>query len=309
MQEFKRSKVVLETNVFKLHEFNKGEGVSVLVVPPTAGRHPSIGQNLIDTFVKDGRTTYGYELLPATLETANTSIEDLVITLQQCINRINGPVDLVGLCQGTLASTILSCIFPNSVNTLSCVAGTINSKVNCGNLIERYMEIPGVLEFHKGLVTINGGIQKGLLQWFAFSLIDPTEVYIKRWFDIYNLIEQKDIKGIEKWKRNNDWYDYVIDIAGTWYLQDLEWLFRDNRLYNGTFPDILGRKVKLENICCDTYLYAGGADKITHVDQQLSMGNKVSGKVTKIVFEGAGHSKSLAGKKETQIIVNNLRRK
>ena len=296
-QEFKRSEIIIDTPVFNLHQFGTGKGHRVLVNPAAAGRHPNIGQNLIDALVENGKAVFAYELKAATQGTKNTSIEDLVSGLHECVERIGAPVYLPCLCQGTLPGAIYASIFPENVTRYANIAGTINSKTGCRNLIERYMEVDRVIEYHSGIVAMNNGIQKGELQIQAMSMVDPVFVYLKNGFDRYNLEVAGDIEGLKKWHRNNDWLNWKQDLAGVQFLQVLEWLFRDNRLYEGTFPDIMGREVNLSNIICPVHLFGGENDKITDVTQVFGMADKVGSKqVTKTIFKNSGHTSSFTRK-------------
>lgn len=303
-QEFKRNEVVFENEVFRFHKFNEGEGVPVFVVPPHAGRHGNVAQNLIDAFVKEGRIVYSYELLPCTKD---TSIEDLINILYRCCKYIDEPVNLIGLCQGAWLSAMFTSLHQDMVKTYTNSAGPINTKTGCDNIIEKYMEIPFVYDYHKMVVNFNGGIQPGILQWLAFSFVNPVFVYQKRWFDGLNTLCRNNEEEIKKWKKNNDWYDYPIDLSGNWFLNCLKNHFLYNRLYNGSWR-VFGKEVNLKNITCPVYLYAGDKDDITHWRQVFDMGNVISSKeIYKILFEDAGHTKSFCGKEEVKTIVNNLK--
>lgn len=294
--------ILIKTDAYELHLFNRGDGVPILINPPFAGRDWEIAENLINKCIKNNKTVYIFRLLEATQRTKNTSIEDLVLFLHECVQCVGEPVDLICMCQGSLAGTIYTSIFQENINRYVNIAGTINSRTGCNNLIERYMDLPFILEYHTGLVALNCGIQKGYLQYIAFGFIDPVEVYFGRHVKKYNLMNNNDTEGVEKWNKNNSWYDNFKDIAGCWYLQDFEWLFRDNRLYNGTFPNILGKEVRLENITCDVFAFAGKLDKITHETQCVAVCDKVSGRTFQYVFPNAGHSRCFTGKEELDII-------
>jgi poly(3-hydroxyalkanoate) synthetase len=293
IQKFKNSKIVIDTPIYALHSWGNEKGIPKLINSAAAGRHPNIAQNLIDALVEYGKTVYAYELKPATQKTKNTSIENLVEGIHECVQFITEPVDLICLCQGTLPGAIYASIFPENVNKYANIAGTINSHTGCKNLIEQYMKISGVVEYHAGIVAMNGGVQKGSLQAMAMSMVDPVSVYITTYYDLFNMIVTGDDPGIKKWHRNDDWLQASQDIAGKWFLQCLEWLFRDNRLYNGTFPDIMDREVRLSNIVCPIHLFAGDNDKITDKTQVFGMAEKVGSNVkTKTLFTNSGHTSS-----------------
>lgn len=299
-QEFKRSTVVIETPVFILHQFNIEPGIPIFVVPPHAGRHGNIAQNLIDKCVKAGRQTYAVELLSATQETKNTSISDLVAMLKTCQEYIGPVIDLVGLCQGGWLSAIFAAKYHGVVRKLALHASPINTQTGEDNCIEKYMKILFIIEYQKVVVAINGGIQPGYLQWFAFAMVNPKAVYIDRWTEMQRLIWDSDENGLEKWKKNNAWHDTPQDLAGVWFLDCLEHHFGLNDLYNGKWI-VNNELVDLSRITCPVWLYAGEDDEITHQKQLFDLGNKVSGPVIKILFQGARHTKIFTGRKELEV--------
>ncbi len=298
-QEFKRSEIVIETPVYRLHHFNTGTGVPIFVLPPHAGRHGCITQRLIDKCVGQGRTVYAFELLPATRKTANTSISDLLSAISECHNHIGEIIDLVAVCQGGWLGAIYAAKHPESINKLAAFAAPFNCKTGEDNCIENYMKTPFILDYQRMMVAMNGGIQPGYMQWLAFSMVKPEFVYFDRWTDMQKMVWSGDDKGLEKWKKNNAWYDSPQNIAGTWFIESLKHHFRDNDLFEGRWV-IDGEAVDLSRIKCPVWLYAGSADEITHQKQVFDLEYKVSGPVTKILFEGAGHTKVFVGTQELE---------
>ncbi len=299
-QEFKRSNVIITTPVFILHQFNIGSGVPIFVVPPHAGRHGNIAQNLIDKCVSTNRSTFAVELLSATQETKNTSISDLVAMLKICQEYIGPVLDIIGLCQGGWLSAIFAAKCPDVVRRLALHASPINTHTGEDNCIESYMETPYIIEYQKVVVAMNGGIQPGYLQWLAFSMVNPKAVYIDRWAEMQRLVWSGDKKGLVKWKKNNAWHDTPQDLAGAWFLDCLEHHFGNNDLYEGRWV-VDGESVDLSKITCPVWLYAGDEDEVTHPKQLFDIENKINGPVIKTLFEGAGHTRIFTGPKELEI--------
>lgn len=309
-QEFKRSTVVIETPVSILHQFSIGSGVPIFVVPPHAGRHGNISQNLIDALVLAGYPTYAYELLPATQSTKDTSIADLIEILDRCVETIlhltqTKRVLIVGLCQGAWLSALYTAKYPHKIVGYVNFAGPINTKTGQDNVIEKYMKTPNVLEKSQALVRLNNGIQLGIAQWLAFSMVSPQETYLKRWMDIWWYIANGDSEKIKKWQRDNGWHDYTIDLAGNQFLDCLKNHFFHNKLFDGTWI-IDGETYPLSNITCPVHLYAGNDDLITHPQQVFDMADKVSGPSYKTLFPRAGHTKVFTGKKEIATFINDI---
>lgn len=304
-QEFKNSEIIISTPVYRLHKFNSNNQsftIPSLIIPPHAGRSPIIAQNLIDQLVNQNRSVYAFELLPATPETAYTSLSDLIRAIQDCQIFINSEVNLIGICQGAWLGAIYTALNPQDIIRYANIAGPINTKTNQPNIIENYCQIPNILALHKAILSANSNIQPGLLQWFAFSIVDPSAVYLKRWFDLFNHLSTQNLPAISKWLTNNTWYDSPQDLAGTWFIDCLENHFIENKLFSGQW-NVLGRPVDLSAITCPIYLYAGAQDKITHPFQVFDMAHKISGHSHQTLFPSAGHTRCFTGSRELSLFI------
>jgi len=299
-QSFKSRKVLIDTPFFKLHMCHSEDAIgdSVFIVGPHAGRHVNIVQNLVDTCVAKGGPVYAYELKSATQETKGLTIEGMVAILYDCVKVIGEPVELIGVCQGAWLGALFTARFPEMVTKYVNFVGPINTKTGQDNTIEKYMKQQSVIEYHQKKVDSNNGIQLGSDQWFAFSMLEPWETYIGRfctqaqnlWFNHF-FNSKKTEEKIKKWEHNNSWHDDQQDLAGTWFMEIMEWHFRDNRIYNGTFPKILGGDVNLNRIKCPVFLFAGGVDNITSTRQVLDMAYVVgSTEIQSKIFEDDGHT-------------------
>lgn len=300
-QEFENNIEIIKTPVFSLHKFGDSEnGTPIFIVPPFAGRSGNIAQNLIDKCVSHDQPVYAYELHSATQSTKNTSISDLVDILHTCQKEIGGPVELIGLCQGGWLSALFAAKHPESVIRFTSFATPFNTKTGTDNCIEKYMRNPDVITYQKIIVAMNDGIQPGMLQWLAFSLVDPIEIYISRWLKLWECIWDENEVNIKKWIKNNSWYDSPQNLAGNWFLDCLEHHFDKNELYEGKWivgDDVVG----LSNIKCPCVCFAGEDDEITGIDQVFGLKDKVTGPIECILLPGAGHTKAFVGTNELNI--------
>src|SRR5262249_56290772 len=65
------------------------------------------------------------------------------------------------------------------------------------------------------------------------------------------------------------WHDETVDLPGTYYLQVVHWIFRENRIANGTFV-ALGHTVRLGDVKIPVFLLAGGDDEIVPAGQAMA---------------------------------------
>jgi len=304
-QEYQGNTKVFDDKYFTFNRFSDGEGVPCFIVPPFAGRDGTVTQNLIDKCVSAGRPTYCYELKSATQETKDLSIAGLVNILGECCDMIYGDtgeqmVDLIGCCQGGWISAILTALQPERVNRLAVFAAPINTHSGSKNRIEEYCKTIS-LPAHRLLVSLNGGIQPGMAQWLAFAAMAPEQIFFGRYLDLLSHVVNGREKDIEKWEKQNGWYDSPNDLAGVWFLDALENHFCGNKLYAGTWQ--VGESVvDLGKITCPVFCYAGEDDDITSIDQAQGIIDKVSS-VEKhfTVFPRAGHTKVFVGEVELDI--------
>src|SRR5262249_40264311 len=70
-------------------------------------------------------------------------------------------------------------------------------------------------------------------------------------------------------ERFNAWYAETLDLPGTYYLEVVNWIFRENRLAKGTFV-ALGQAVQLERLKIPVFLLAGAADEIVPAAQAMA---------------------------------------
>jgi hypothetical protein len=65
-----------------------------------------------------------------------------------------------------------------------------------------------------------------------------------------------------------EWYARPIDLPGTYYLQVVQWLFKDNQLATGRFA-ALGRLIDLSRVSCPIFLLAAHNDEIVALNSYL----------------------------------------
>jgi poly(3-hydroxyalkanoate) synthetase len=302
-QQFKNSTILYADDCIKLHKHvTQGTGKVVLLIPPHAGRHGNIAQNMLDALAAEGLRVYWYELLPATMQTCTMSVYGLVQKIKLCMDMVLNDthvdfVDLLGICQGGWLSAIYTALYPETVSRLALFASPINLKTGTDNGIEKYCKTAS-MAWHRMVVDIHGGYQPGYMQWLAFALANPIPVFCTRYQKRLIYMMNDDKVALAKLDRDDAWYDYFIDLHGTWFLEAMEHHFIGNKLYEGTWDLGNGIIPKLSNIACPISVYAGADDDITHPEQARGVLDKVSSKDKRFaIFEGAGHTKVFAGGK------------
>src|SRR5262249_1100188 len=81
--------------------------------------------------------------------------------------------------------------------------------------------------------------------------------------------------------RFREWYTRPIDRAGTYYLQVVQWLYKDNQLATGRFA-ALGRPIDLSKVRGPLFLLAARDDEIVAPEQLLAARHLVGSKERQI---------------------------
>jgi poly(3-hydroxyalkanoate) synthetase len=76
-------------------------------------------------------------------------------------------------------------------------------------------------------------------------------------------------------RRFVEWYDWTLDLPGTYYLQVVSWLFKENRIARGCFH-ALGRIVDLASVDIPIFLIAARDDSLVSAAQLLATSRLVS---------------------------------
>jgi poly(3-hydroxybutyrate) depolymerase len=271
-------RVIGESPAYRLLEFASDPySIPTLILPPQAGHSSAIcdlsrENSLIGTLLDNRiKSLYAIEWKPATRELANESLDDLISLTGECISTIDRPVNLIGLCQGGWQAVIYASLFPSNVKTLTVAGAPIDAHAGGGKIQNALQFTP--LSYFRTLVEANGGIYPGKMQLLAFKMMNPFERF---WGDYLKLFSGYSDPGFVA--RNHifsNWYEYVQDLPGRWFLQIVEGLFYNNDLCKNKLT-ILGRQVNLSEIACPVIMVAGTKDDITLPEQVLALAGCVS---------------------------------
>jgi poly(3-hydroxyalkanoate) synthetase len=74
-------------------------------------------------------------------------------------------------------------------------------------------------------------------------------------------------------QRFDVWNSRIVDLPGVYFAQTAEWIFRENRLANGSFP-ALGREVGLAEIVAPIFALAASDDAVVTPPQVTAVKSK-----------------------------------
>ncbi|MEM5385915.1 alpha/beta fold hydrolase [Paraburkholderia phymatum] len=263
-----RNRIVLDLPTMALREFSQGSCAPVLVLCPYAGHSSTIadflpGQSLIETLVNAGcSSVFATDWRSATPQMRFFNIGNYLAEIDLCVNELGNRVNLVGLCQGGWCAAMYAARFPGKVARLVIAGAPIDTDVGDGAITQAAHALP--LRFYEDLVRGGDGLLKGTYMLEGFKNLQPVTQYFGKFVDLYEHLD--DPSYVTRFEQFERWYEYTLDLPGTWYLQVIDQLFKQNRLARGEFV-ALGKRLDLTNIKCPTYLLAGAHDHITPKEQ------------------------------------------
>ena len=290
------NRVIRNLDTMRLRDFSGADAdktaVPVLIDAPYAGHSSTIadytkGQSLVESLLASGLPrVLCTDWKPATRAMRDFGIDTYLSDLDRAVDALGGRVALVGLCQGGWLSAMYACLFPEKVLALVLAGSPIDTDAGNGPIKRMAHELP--LSFYEEMVAAGGGRMLGQYMLAGWKDMHPDEQYVGKFIDLYAHIEDNSyIQRTEEFER---WYENPIDLPGRYYLQSIQWLFKENRFAKGEFVG-LGQTLSLKTITCPLYLLAGASDDITTKEQVFAAEHLVAtprGHIVKKLVPG-GH--------------------
>jgi poly(3-hydroxybutyrate) depolymerase len=277
------NEVVLSEPYAALRDFSQGSRARVvptLVLPPQAGHHSCIvdyspEQSQVDTIRGAGlERVYAMEWIGATQATKDVAIGDYIRFLDDALDLIGEPVNLIGDCQGGWLAAIYAALHPEHVNTLTLAGSPIDFHAGEGPIHEwvKLLCSTGDTSYYEAMVASGGGVMPGDCILGGFIAIRPENEVAKHIQLLANLDHPKQV---ERHGYFEDWFKSTQDLPGAFYLWIVRELFRDNKLIRGEL-EVEGQRVDLGRLRMPLHLLAGATDHITPPPQVFAARDAVS---------------------------------
>jgi poly(3-hydroxyalkanoate) synthetase len=188
------------------------------------------------------------------------SIDSYLADLNVAIDEIGSPVDLIGLCQGGWMSLIYAARFPEKVRRLVLAGAPVDISIE--SELSRMVALASKAALD-AFVNGEGGIVRGdhLLRFWR-SRPDPA-------VELQRALSPEIAGEKELLDRFASWHSQPLDLPGAYYLQTVDWIFRQNRIATGSFV-ALGRQLHLERVTAPVFLLAGAEDEVVPAKQALA---------------------------------------
>lgn len=285
--------VKLDLKTMLLRDFSESgaKSLPVIIDAPYAGHSATIAdysadQSLVRTLQANGiKHIYVTDWKSATNAMKDFTIDTYLEDLNAAVDAVGGKAHLIGLCQGGWLSAAYAARFPAKVCTLVLAGSPIDADAGEGEVKKLAHTLS--MDFYRELVAAGGGRLLGKVMLASWKGMHPTDQYIKKYADLFTHIEDRDyIRRAEEFSR---WYEAPLDLPGVYYLQAVEWIFKENRLAKGTFV-ALGKTLSLKDITMPVYMLAGDTDDITPAAQVFNaenyLGTSKADRIKKLVPGG-----------------------
>jgi poly(3-hydroxyalkanoate) synthetase len=294
------NRVVLEIAAARLRDFSTGTtGAPTLICAPFALHGASIvdlatHHSLVEALQRAGiHRLFVTDWRSATAEMRFCTIDDYLATLNILIDDLGGAVDLVGLCQGGWMSLTYAARFPEKVRKLVLAGAPIDIAAGRSKLSDLASKTP--VSIFNELVELGAGRVLGhhALQFWAPQVLDRAE--------ISRILEPADGGFSAEFQRLasrfHKWHAWTVDLPGSYYLQVVQQLFRENQLAAGKFV-ALGRRIDLSSIRCPLILLAARDDDVVVPGQMFATQHLVNPDCpVKTMIAPCGHLGLFMGRK------------
>src|SRR6516165_10316404 len=264
-------RVALKLRTVRLRDFaTSSEGPPCLLCTPFALHGSALsdlaaGHSLVAALRDAGVTNlFATDWHSASSDMRFLGIDNYLADLNVAVDEIGPPVDLIGLCQGGWLALVYAARFPTKVRRLVLVGAPVDIAAAKSSLSNFAADVP-LTSFHE-LVRLGEGIVHGQQMLGLWGMSHgPNEADAT--LQAGEAVEPSEREALAE--RFQQWHAETVDLPGSFFLQVVEWLFKENRIAEGRFV-ALGQKIDLSRLTAPIYLLAGSRDEVVAVDQLLA---------------------------------------
>jgi poly(3-hydroxybutyrate) depolymerase len=281
------NRIALELPSMRLREFSaEGDNIATLVCAPLALHDATLtdfapDHSLVAALRMAGlRNVFVTDWRSASPEMRFFSIDNYLADLNVVVDELGGCVNLIGVCQGGWMALVYAARYPGKIHGLVLAGAPVDINAGASELSRVAHSVP--TSVFKQLVELGEGRVRGshLLQFWKHPSLEPEAIHglLQVPDDIATLRSSRLITLFR------EWYGRPIDLPGTYYLQVVQWLYKDNQLATGRFA-ALGRPIDLSMVRGPIFLLVARDDEIVAPEQLLAARHLVGSKEHQIRTE------------------------
>lgn len=249
-------------------------------------------QSLVRTLLQWGPGPVGVTDWQDPVPDSDYGIAESLEDIMACMELLDAPIHLVGLCQGGWQAAMMAALHPEKVKTLTLAAAPIDFHGGATLMHAFTLGLP--FAFFESLVQLGGGVARGEFLTGGFNLLKPFERIIYNDAALFLQVDRK--RRVARYQELSNWYGLRKDVHGRLYLEAVRELFIKNKLVKGTCR-AGDRLIKLSRISCPLFMVAGTRDHITPPEQLFALEKHCgSGEVHRYQVD-AGHIGVFMGRK------------
>src|SRR6266536_5249136 len=278
------NRVTLELPSMRLREFCADHrAVPALICAPFALHRATIadfapGHSLIRALRSAGLSHICVtDWLSAVPEMRYLSIDNYLADLDVAVDELGGNVDLIGLCQGGWMALLFAARFPEKVHKLVLAGAPVDIRAGESPLSRLAAQMP--LAVFEQLVELGGGRILGdrvLGLWGPRSLDSES---VRQLLQVPRRLGGPELRRLEA--EFQQWHAATVDLPGTYYLEVVEWLYKQNRLAEARLV-ALGHRIDLARLRLPLFLLAARDDDVVVPEQVFATARRVGTAATEI---------------------------
>jgi polyhydroxyalkanoate synthase len=191
-------------------------------------------------------------------------------------------INVLGYCMGGTMSVMYSALHPEKVNALGLMAAGLCFD-HTGGVLEEW----GSDEYYspQDVVDTFGNVPAEMLD-VGFALMDPVENYVSKYIRFAENMDNESF--VENFGRMEQWLGDGIDVAGAAYVQFLEDVYQDNKLYNNEL-ELNGKHVDLDNLTMPVLQLMGEYDHLIPPEASKPFNDVIPSEDTRTIEYSTGH--------------------
>lgn len=284
--------IALELPTMQLRDFSGGRAGRPTLICAPYSLHSAIiadfapGHSVVEALHQSGiPRVFVTDWRSATPTMRYYSIDTYLADLNVAVDETGFPVDLIGLCQGGWMALVYAARFPEKVRRLVLVGAPVDIRSAKSRLAQMAANLP--FAAFEAVVEVGNGrvLGKQVSEFWGHA---PHEREVDNALQEVSKLGDDRLTTLER--RFDEWHARPLDLPGTYYLQVIQKIFKDNQIAEQRFV-ALGRRTNFANIRCPIYLLAGNEDQVVPPDQLLSTAHLVDmpGQYIEESVEPCGH--------------------
>jgi poly(3-hydroxybutyrate) depolymerase len=266
------NQVALELPSMRLRKFSPdGNDIATLVCAPLALHDAALtdfapDHSLVAALQIAGlRNVFVTDWRSASPEMRFFSIDSYFADLNVVVDELGGCVNLIGICQGGWMALAYAARYPSKIRGLVLAGAPIDINAGESELSRVAHGVPAYV--FKRLVELGDGRVRGahLLQFWKHPPLEAEAIHSLLQIPD-DIVSPRSSRLIRLFR---EWHEHPIDLPGTYYLQVVQWLYKDNQLAAGRFA-VLGRPIDLSVVRSPIFMLAARDDEIVAPDQLLA---------------------------------------